>query len=117
MDQICLVLPILPGKTESARDFQRELDGPRKADYDNSERRIGINKEVWYVAATPAGEQLVAYMESPDFNKALGAFVESRDEFDMWFKERLADATGVDLNDPPEIKLPELVSSYETASA
>jgi hypothetical protein len=44
-------------------------------------------------------------------------FVESRDGFDMWFKERLADATGVDLNDPPEMKLPELVSSYETESA
>jgi hypothetical protein len=116
MDQVCLVLPILPGKTESARDFQRELDGPRKAEYDISERRIGINKEVWHIAATPAGEQLVAYMESPDFNKALGMFVQSRDDFDMWFKERLADATGVDLNDPPEIKLPELVSSYEAVS-
>jgi hypothetical protein len=34
----------------------------------------------------------------------------------MWFKERLADATGVDLNDSPEIKLPELVSSYEAVS-
>jgi hypothetical protein len=117
MDQICLVLPILPGKTESARDFQRELDGPRKPAYDTSERRIGITREVWFIAATPAGEQLVAYMESPDFNKALGMFVESRDGFDMWFKERLADATGVDLNDPPEMKLPELVSSYEMESS
>ena len=46
MDQICLVLPILPGKTEEARTFQRELDTDRKADYDRSERRIGITKEV-----------------------------------------------------------------------
>lgn len=75
MDQICLVLPILPGKTESAQDFQRELDGPRNADYDASERRIAITKEAWFIAATPAGEQLVAYIESPDFNKALGMFV------------------------------------------
>jgi hypothetical protein len=52
-------------------------------------------------------------MESPDFNKALGMFVQSRDEFDMWFKERLANATGVDLNDPPPMTLPEVVSSYE----
>ena len=40
-------------------------------------------------------------------------FSESRDEFDLWFKERLAEATRVDLNDPPEMSLPELVSSYE----
>ncbi len=112
MDQICLVLPILPGKTAAAREFQRELDGPRKSDYAASERRIGISKEVWYIAAIPSGDQFVAYMESQDFNKALSMFVESRDEFDLWFKQRLADATGVDLNDPPDMSLPELVSSY-----
>lgn len=65
MDQVCFVLPILPGKTAGARDFQRELDGPRKPDYDASERRIGISKEVWYIAETPSGYLLVAYMESP----------------------------------------------------
>ncbi len=37
MDQICLVLPILPGKTEDARAFQRELETERKADYARSE--------------------------------------------------------------------------------
>jgi hypothetical protein len=114
MDQVCLVLPILPGKADAAREFQRELDGPRKEEYDASERRIGITKEVWYVAPTTSGDEFVAYMESADFTKALSMFVQSRDGFDLWFKERLADATGVDLNDPPEMKLPDLVSSYAT---
>ena len=45
MDQICLALPILPNKTESAREFMRELEEERKGDYDRSERRIGITKE------------------------------------------------------------------------
>jgi hypothetical protein len=113
MDRICLVLPILSGKTEDARAFQQELDGPRKRDYEVSERRIGIDREFWFLASAPSGDQFVAYMESPDFSKALGMFVESRDEFDLWFKERLANATGVDLNNPPEIQLPELLSTYE----
>ena len=113
MDHVCLILPIQPGKTEDARLFQRELNGPRKSEYAASERRIGIDKEVWFVASTPMGDEFVAYMESPDFNKALGMFVQSRDEFDMWFKERLANATGVDLNDPPPITLPDVVSTYE----
>jgi hypothetical protein len=114
MDQICLVLPILPGKTAAARAFQRELDTDRKADYDRSERRIGITKEVWYVAPLPSGDHLVAYMESPDFNRALQSFVQSRDEFDEWFKRSLAEVTGVDMNNlPPDMQLPELVSQYE----
>jgi len=113
MDRVCLVLPILEGKTEDARAFQQELDGPRKPEYEVSEHRIGIDREFWFLARGSSSDQLVAYMESPDFNKALGMFVESRDEFDLWFKERLANATGVDLNNPPELQLPELLSTYE----
>ena len=112
MDQICLVVPVLPGRSDDARDFMRELEQSRKADYDRSERRIGIEKEVWYLASAPGGDVLVAYMESPDFQRALGMFVESQDDFDLWFKRRLAEATGLDLNDPPEVSLPELLSAY-----
>jgi Family of unknown function (DUF6176) len=112
MDQICLVVPILPGRTADARDFMRELETGRKPDYQRSEQRIGIAKEAWYLAHTPAGDHLVAYMESPDFPTALSMFSQSHDEFDQWFKQRLAGATGLDLNTPPEAPLPELLSSY-----
>ncbi len=83
MDHICVVFPILPGKTEEARAFQRELDTERKADYDRSERRIGITREYWFIASVPGGDQLVAYMESQDFNQAFGQFVQSQDDFDQ----------------------------------
>jgi hypothetical protein len=111
MNQICLVIPVTSGKSEDASDFMRELEHERKAEYDQSERRIGITKEVWYLARTPGGDQFVAYMETTDFGKALSLFSASRDEFDMWFK-RLADSTGLDLNTPPPMQLPELLSSY-----
>ena len=87
-------------------------EGKRKPDYDRSERRIGITKEVWYLAHTPGGDQFVAYMESRDFGRALSLFSESQDEFDLWFKRRLAGSTGLDLNAPPSGPLPELLSSY-----
>lgn len=114
MDHICVVFPILPGKTEAARAFQRELDTERKADYARSEQAIGITKEHWFIAALPSGDQFVVYMESQDFGQALAQFSRSQDEFDLWFKRRLEEATGVDLNNPPpDMQLPELVSSYE----
>ncbi len=112
MDQVCLVIPIKPGKTDAAREFMNELETERKADYDRSEQRIGIDKEVWYVAHGREGDEFVAYMEARNFPAALGMFSRSRDEFDMWFKWRLDDATGLDLNDPPEMALPELLSAY-----
>jgi hypothetical protein len=113
MDHICLVLPILPGNTENAREFMRELENENKADYAASEERIGITKELWYLAQVPGGDQLVAYMESPDFGNALRLFSQSQDDFDLWFKRRLAEATGLDLNDPPPgLQLPALLSRY-----
>ena len=114
MDNICVVFPLLPGKTEDARAFQRGLDTTRKAEYDQSERQIGITKEYWFIASAPSGDQLVVYIESPDFNRALGMFSQSQEPFDVWFKQRLAAVSGVDPgNLPPDMQLPELVSSYE----
>jgi hypothetical protein len=112
MDEICLVVPITPGRSEDARAFMRELEQVRKADYERSERRIGISKEIWYLAQTGTSDQLVAYMESADFPRALSLFSHSEDDFDVWFKRKLAHATGLDLNNPPTHGLPEKLSSY-----
>lgn len=117
MDQICLVMPVLPGRSDDARGFFRELEQSRKDEFDRSEQRIGITKEVWHLAAIPGGDALVVQIETQDFANALKLFSESQDEFDLWFKRHLADATGVDLNHPPEMALPELLSSYAAAMA
>jgi hypothetical protein len=118
MDQVTLIIPILPGKTDDGRAFMRELEESRKADYDRSERRIGITKEVWFLSQLPnGGDAFVVYLESGDFESAMGQFIESQDEFDLWFKRRLADATGLDLNNPPELTFPEVLSSYSAEMA
>ncbi len=116
MDHICIVLPILAGKADDARSFMVELETERKGDYATSEQRIGITREHWFLAETPSGPQLVAYMESQDFQNAMGSFVQSQDEFDLWFKRRLNDSTGLDLNNPPaDMAFPEHLSSYEAS--
>jgi hypothetical protein len=112
VDQVCLAVPILAEKSNDARSFMKELESSRKAEYDASERRIGITEEAWFLAPLPTGDHLIAYIESEDFMKALEMFVSSQDSFDLWFKRRLADSTGLDLNQPPSGPLPELLSSY-----
>ena len=66
MDQIGFAIPVIHGKTDAARDFFAELEGPRKPSYATSERRIGVTQELWYLQHTPMGDLLVAYIESPD---------------------------------------------------
>ena len=62
-----------------------------------------------------SGDQLAVYIESPDCNRALGMVSQSQQPFDLWFKQQLAAVSGVDLgNLPPDMQLPDLVSSYES---
>ena len=69
------------------------------------------------LAQGTSGELLVAYIETDNFANALGLFSGSQDDFDLWFKRRLADSTGVDLNTPPEMSLPELLSELRRGGA
>ena len=112
MDYTCLVVPIKPGKEDAVRDFYREVEA-RHDEYDRSEQRLGISKEVAWIAPLDGGSASVIYIESEDFNSAFSKFVQSQDSFDLWFKEQVLDVSGLDLNNPPEMQLPELLSVYE----
>ncbi len=57
MDHACIVIPILPGKTDAARAFQREVDTTRKADYARAERRLGVTQEYWFIAELPGSDR------------------------------------------------------------
>jgi hypothetical protein len=113
VDRVCFALPVLEGNTEDARAFFKELETQRKSAYAASEQRINITKESWHIQQTPQGDLLLAYIESPNFADALSKFSQSHDEFDQWFKGRVAEVTGVDLNNPPPGPLSEQLSSYE----
>jgi hypothetical protein len=102
VDRACLTFPILPGRGEVAREFLAELETGRKADYARSGTKLGLTKALWFLVDGAGGAQLVVYLESADVEFAVDALVRSRDPFDRWFKTRLAEATGFDLNDPPE---------------
>jgi hypothetical protein len=92
-----------------------DLEESQRQAYEESEQRIGIEKELWFISDLGEQELLVAYMESGDFGRAFERFVASREPFDLWFKEQLANVTGLDLNDPPGLQLPELLSHYDAA--
>jgi hypothetical protein len=113
MEQVCFALPVITGKTADARTFLSALDGPRKAEFDRSERRIGIVKESWFLQRLEHGDILIGYMESPNFAGSLQQFAQSRDDFDLWFKSQMREVTGVDLNNPPSGPLSEQLSRYE----
>jgi hypothetical protein len=113
VDYTCLVVPVLAGKEDDVRAFYEEVEA-RKEEFDRSEQRLGITKEVSWLAPVEGGNATVIYIESGDFEQAFSQFVQSQEEFDLWFKRRVLDVSGLDLNNPPEMALPELLSVYSS---
>ena len=112
MDQICLVLPVLLGRSGNARRLMQEVDGARGAEHDRFERRLGTQNAAWYLADTPLGDLLIGYLELDDLGRAAARLSRSHDDFDHWFNAGLRDATGVDLSAGERLPLPELLCSW-----
>ena len=93
-------------------EFMREVNGPRHRELGATEQRIGVTREVCLLADGGDHDQVVMYLEGESRGDSLGAFIDSREPFDLWFKERFAACTGVDLNDPPPLEPAELLASY-----
>jgi hypothetical protein len=112
MERMCLTIAVRPGRRDELVEFMREVDGPRHDELGTTERRIGVIREVFFLAAGGDHDVLVMYLEGESLRDSLGAFIGSREPFDVWFKERFAACTGVDLNDPPPLEPAELLAAY-----
>jgi hypothetical protein len=112
MERMCLTIPVRPGRRDELVEFVREVDGPRHDELGTTERRIGVTREVFFLTAGGDHDALAMYLEGESLGGSLGSFIGSREPFDVWFKERFASCTGVDLNDPPPLEPAELLAAY-----
>lgn len=112
MERMCLSMPVRPGRRDQLLEFMAEVDGPRHGELAATERRIGISREVFFLGDGDDHDRLVMYLEGESIGDSLGSFIASREPFDMWFKDRFAACTGVDLNDPPPLEPAELLAAY-----
>src|SRR5579859_852865 len=106
MTSLALALPCLPGGAAKARQVADACHGPRRAEFEEFHRRVGLTGERWYLQQTPQGELLVLVLEG-DPEGAIGKLGASDHPFDRWFKEQVREIHGVDFNQtlpgpPPE---------------
>ncbi len=113
MDQALFALPILPGKTEAARVFLQEQDGPRKQELTACGQSVGISKETWAIQQTPQGDFFVVYMAGDNIAEAFQQLAATQSEFDRWLKQQLQETTGADLNTPPAGPISEILTDVE----
>jgi hypothetical protein len=112
MQQLCLALPVQPGKTQALKEFVATLTGPRWGEYGDFQERSRVQKVTWALQSSPHGDQLLIYNEGEDFARLISEFAASTHPFDVWFGQQLQEITGVDVSKFEPSMLPELLLKY-----
>jgi hypothetical protein len=117
MNTVCMVelaftVPILPGKRTALEELAKTVSGSKKKEYDNSEKKLRIAKETWFVESSPQGDVWILYAEGKDLAKSFDGWVASKDSFDLWFKGQMKEITGIDFSNPPPGDLPKQLLRY-----
>ena len=107
MRTFCGAFPLLPGKTEAAREFAKTCMGPKRTEYAEALKRQGVTKESWFLQKTPQGDMVIVHFEADDVEKGFEVQAKSKAPFDVWFKQQVKSVTGVDLEQPSDEPPPE----------
>ena len=105
-----MALPILPGKIEAWRQYNSQVNGPRRSEFEDMMQRHGFTRWLVWLQKTPKSDLMIVFQEGPvSGRESIG---KSDHPFDMWLKEQVKDFTGIDLGQPPPGPAPELVMQY-----
>ena len=108
MAELMFAMPILPGKTETAREWFKAMEG-RRNESDAADARHGIKKEAWFIQSSPQGDFLLGYLEGEDLDKSVSAFSTDQDPFVVWLREKYKEITGIDMSQQQDTPPPEQV--------
>lgn len=112
MQQLCLALPVQPGKTQALREFVRTITESRWGEYENLQKRSRVHKVTWCLQSSPHGDQFLIYNEGEDLPRLISDFAVSTHPFDVWFRQQALELTGVDFSKFDPARLPELLVKY-----
>jgi hypothetical protein len=96
-----IAVPIQPGKLDAWEAFMDELNGPRRGEFGDMNQRFGLTGHRAWLQQTPDGHQMViAVHDGPGADAFMGKLASSENGFDIWFRDRLEEAHGLDLSGP-----------------
>lgn len=112
MQQLCIALPIQPGKTQTLKEFVRTITESRWEEYEDFQKRGRVQKVTWSLQSSPQGDQFLIYNEGEDFPRLVSELAVSTHPFDVWFKQKVLEITGVDASTFEPRMLPELLLTF-----
>jgi uncharacterized protein YbjT (DUF2867 family) len=96
-----LAVPLAADKLDAWKGWVEELTGPRQAEFDDMNARLGLTEHRAYLQPTPDGNYLaVVFQDGPGADTFAESLASSEHEFDRWFLATIADLHGIDPDGP-----------------
>jgi hypothetical protein len=86
---LALAFPILSGRTAQLRRTLADLMGPRREEFEASQLRIGILRDLRWIQSTPQGDFGVRYFEAAQPLEAVQGRQQSAHPFDAWLRNEI----------------------------
>ena len=103
-----VLAPIVEGKLDTWKQWVEELNGPRKEELADFNRRYGLTRHASWLAETRGGPAVVVLHQGPGGDELMMKLAGSEHEFDVWFAEKVKEVHGLDLTQPPPGPPPQL---------
>ncbi len=117
MTSLAYATPLLPGGGPRLRQLSAALLDPLREESNALQRWLGTSVERWYLQRGPACDIAIVYLEAPDSDQIMRRLAAARAPFARWYKERLHEAHGIDLNQPPRAPLPVQIFDWSEATS
>ena len=112
MPTIALSLPIAPGETETFRDAYQRFAVNRRAEFEESRRRLGVRSERGFLQRGPSGDVAIVIFEVDDPARMFAGVAASHATLDAEFRSYLRRVFGIDATQPPPAPPPQLVFDW-----
>jgi hypothetical protein len=92
--------PVPVGKTDAVRRFTAETLGPRKAEYEDLQRRSGITEESYWLQTDPDGNDIMIVVSSGNQDAFWAIMANPQTDFDRWYREQIESIWEFDAREP-----------------
>ena len=102
MAMIVRAFPVLPGKEDEIRALAKEMAGARSKEASEFYGHFDVTHESWHLQNTPHGLWVIGVTEAGDPIEAKAQeYAASNRPFERWFKDRVHQLSGINLDDEP----------------
>ena len=102
MGLVVRAFPLTAGGAEALEAFAEEVRTQKAEQARDFFARHNVERETWHVQDTPMGPWVIGVTQLSDDPQAVGQrYAASVEAFDAWFKAKVLEITGVDVNEQP----------------